>query len=98
MGTGIVLTYVNYMDMNRIEYISLFFNRIDKSKITPAKAVEEFESFLLEEFLKEGMEPFLEEKSFTQRLYWEQFLTTVAEKLSERDPLKFKEALKAYLK
>ncbi|RTZ59735.1 MAG: hypothetical protein DSZ31_03360 [Gammaproteobacteria bacterium] len=84
--------------MNRIEVVSLFFNRIDKTKISPSKAVEEFESLLLEAFLKEGMKPFLEEKSFTQRLYWEQFLTTVAEKLSERDPLKFKEALKAYLK
>ncbi|HID79147.1 MAG TPA: hypothetical protein EYH48_04970 [Aquifex aeolicus] len=84
--------------MNRIEVVSLFFNQIDKTKMSPTKAAEEFESFLLEEFLKEGMKPILEEKSFTQRIYWEQFLITVAEKLSEKEPLKFKKALKAYLK
>ena len=84
--------------MDRVEIFSLTFNRVDKTKMKPKEVAQEFESFLLEEFLKEGIEPLLEEKTFTQRMYWEQFITTVAEKLSERDPLKFEKMLKAYLK
>ncbi len=83
--------------MDRVEIFSLIFNRVDKRKMTPREVAQEFESFLLEEFLKEGIEPLLEDKSFTQRIYWEQFITTVAEKLSERDPLRFEKALKSYL-
>ena len=83
--------------MDRVEFFSLFFNRFDKRNLKPKEVAQEFESFLLEEFLKVGMEPLLEEKSFTQKMYWEQFITTVAEKLSERDPLKFEKMLKAYI-
>ncbi|HIC09256.1 MAG TPA: hypothetical protein EYO62_04320 [Aquificales bacterium] len=83
--------------MDRVEFFSLFFNRFDKRNLKPKEVAQEFESFLLEEFLKVGMEPLLEGKSFTQKMYWEQFITTVAEKLSERDPLKFEKMLKAYI-
>ena len=83
--------------MNRVEIFSLAFNRLDKTQLTPKEVAQEFESFLIEEFLKEGIEPLLEGKSFTRRIYWEQFITTVAEKLSERDPLKFEKMLKAYI-
>ena len=83
--------------MDRVEIFSLFFNRSDERNLKPKEAIQEFESLLLEEFLKVGMEPLLEGKSFTHRMYWEQFITTVAEKLSERDPLKFEKMFKAYI-
>ena len=83
--------------MNRVEIFSLTFNRVDKTKMKPKEVAQEFESFLLEEFLKTAIKPLVEEKSFTQKMYWEQFITTVAEKLSERDPLKFEKLFKTYL-
>jgi len=83
--------------MNKVEIFSLFFNQLDRKQLKPKEAVEEFESFFLEEILKTGIEPMLENKSFTQKMYWSQFITTVAEKMAERDPLQFEKMLKAYI-
>ena len=84
--------------MNKVEIFSLFFNRMDKRSLKPKQIAQEFESLLLEEYLKTGIEPLMENKSFTQKMYWEQFITTVAEKMAERDPLKFEKVFQAYLK
>jgi hypothetical protein len=84
--------------MDRIDIVSLSFNRIDKTKITKKGIAKEFESFLLEEFLKEAFKPILEGKSFTQKMYWDTFLTTLSEKIADEDPLKFKKMFSAYLK
>jgi len=80
--------------MDRVDFISLYFNSIDRTKIKPSDVGREFTSFLLEEFLKESFKPILENKNFTQRMYWEQFLTTVSEALSTKDPLKLEEEFK----
>ena len=82
----------------KIDFISLYFNTIDKRKIKPSNVGEEFTSFFLEEFLKEAMEPILEEKTFTQKMYWEQFITIVSEALASKDPLKLKGQFEKYLK
>jgi len=84
--------------MDRIDLVSLDFNRIDKTKITKKGVAKEFESFLLEEFLKEAFKPLLEDKSFTQKMYWDTFLTTLSEKIADADPLKFQKMFSAYLK
>jgi hypothetical protein len=82
--------------MDKIDIVSLSFNRIDKTKITKKGIVKEFESFLLEEFLKEAFKPILEGKSFTQKMYWDTFLTTLSEKITDEDPLKFQKMFSAY--
>jgi len=84
--------------MNKVEIFSLIFNRLDRKGVKPKEIAQEFESLLLEEYLKTGMEPLIENKSFTQKMYWEQFITTISEKLAERDPLKFEKLFAAYLK
>jgi len=83
--------------MEKIDFISLYFNSIDRTKIKPSDVGREFTSFLLEEFLKESFKPFLEKKNFAQRVYWEQFITTVSEALSTKDPLKLEKAFEKYL-
>lgn len=84
--------------MHKVEIVSLFFNRLDKRNIKPKQVAQEFESFLLEEYLKTAFKPILEDKSFTQKMYWQQYITTLAEKMSEKDPLKFEKVFQAYLK
>ncbi len=84
--------------MEKVEFISLYFNTLDKRKLKKADIGKEFTSFLLEEFLKEAFTPILEEKSFAQRMYWEQFITTISERLASKDPLKLEEIFQKYLK
>ncbi|GEM_PF-1873081 len=43
----------------------------------------EFEAILLKEVLKEAFRPFLKERSFSQRVYYDMFLETISRKLAE---------------
>ncbi|NPA13997.1 MAG: hypothetical protein GXN97_02275 [Aquificae bacterium] len=83
-----------------IKALPLFFNRLDVRNTNPDLVSREFEALLLEQFLKVGMEPFLENKSFTTQMYWEQFISVVADEMAKKDPLKlnqiFENQLKAY--
>ncbi|GEM_PF-2287243 len=83
-----------------IKALPLFFNRLDVRNTNPDLVSREFEALLLEQFLKVGMEPFLEDKSFTTQMYWEQFISVVADEMAKQDPLKlnqiFEKQLKAY--
>jgi Rod binding domain-containing protein len=63
----------------------------------PEEVATEFESLLWEEYLKTAYKPLLEEKSFTQRMYWETFLETLAEVMAKKDDSYLKKALISYL-
>ena len=84
--------------MEKVDLISLYFNKLDRTKIKKSTIGKEFEFLLLEEFFKEAFKPVLENKSFAQRMYWEQFIITVSEILATKDPLKLEKTFENYLK
>ena len=85
--------------MSRIEFSlpSLSYRELVKKK--PEELAKEFEATLLKEVLKEAFRPLTENKSFSTRIYYDQFIESVSETLASAGGIGIaKYILKNYLK
>ena len=85
--------------MSRIEFSlpSLSYRELVKKK--PEELAKEFEAILLKEVLKEAFRPLTENKSFSTRIYYDQFIESVSETLASAGGIGIaKYILKNYLK
>ena len=85
--------------MSRIEFTlpSLSYRELVKKK--PEELAKEFEAILLKEVLKEAFRPLTKNKSFSTRIYYDQFIESVSETLASAGGIGIaKYILKNYLK
>ena len=68
--------------MNRVEFFLPSLSYRDLVRRKPEEVARELEAFFLKEILKEGFKPLTENKSFTARMYYDQFLESVSETLA----------------
>ncbi|SHK56789.1 rod-binding protein [Thermocrinis minervae] len=67
----------------KIDFILPSSNYLDTVKRDKKELAKEFEAILLKEFLKEGLKPVLENKSFQERMYYDSFIDSLSRKLAE---------------
>ncbi len=68
--------------MSRIEFSPPSLNYRELVKKNPEELAKEFEAILLKEVLKEAFRPLTENKSFSTRVYYDQFIERVSETLA----------------
>lgn len=68
--------------MSRIEFLppSLSYRELAGKK--PEELAKEFEAILLKEILKEAFRPLTENKSFSTRIYYDEFIESVSKTLA----------------
>jgi len=68
--------------LSRIEFLppSLSYRELAGKK--PEELAKEFEAILLKEILKEAFRPLTENKSFSTRIYYDEFIESVGETLA----------------
>jgi Rod binding domain-containing protein len=61
------------------------------------KVASQFESFLWQELLKSSLEPIIENKSFSQQIYWSNLISVLAQIMAEKDQSALKEEIVKFL-
>jgi hypothetical protein len=84
------------MDIKPI--FSLSFNRLDKTKLKPNEVAKEFKALLFEEYLKTALKPITEEKTFSQKMYWEMFAEILADEVAQNTDTPLDKVIEEYLK
>ncbi|WP_461830199.1 hypothetical protein [Aquifex sp.] len=68
--------------MNKIEFSPPSLSYRELIKKEPEELAKEFEAILLKEVLKEAFKPLTENKSFSTRIYYDQFIESVSKTLA----------------
>ena len=68
--------------MSRIEFSLPSLNYRELVKKKPEELAKELESIFLKEILKEAFKPLTEDKSFSTKIYYDQFIESVSETLA----------------
>jgi Rod binding domain-containing protein len=84
------------MDIKPI--VSLSFNRLDKTKLKPNEVAKEFKALLFEEYLKTALKPITEEKTFSQKMYWDMFAEILADEVAQNTDTPLDKVIEEYLK
>jgi len=84
------------MDIKPI--VPLSFNRLDKTKLKPDEVAKEFKALLLEEYVRTAFKPITEDKSFTQKMYWDMFAQILSDYVAQNTETPLDKAIEEYLK